>query len=100
MPLDNHIPSPFELLFGKKPKTLIPSCKKTLPSQHQDNTSHQEKNYDRQQKQAEVYDRKPGIDRRILSNMEPVYARNAIKKVREPGVTLNGPNPFREQRTL
>ena len=98
-PLDNHMPSPFELLFGRKPKTLMPSCKKTLQSRHPENRSHQEKNNERQQRQAEVYHKKAGIDRRILNNMEPVYVRNTIKKVWEPGVILNRPNPIREPRT-
>ena len=31
--------------------------------------------------------------------MEPVYVRNTIKKVWEPGVILNRPNPIREPRT-
>ena len=31
--------------------------------------------------------------------MEPVYVRNTIKKVWEPGVVLNRPNPVREPRT-
>ena len=66
----------------------MPSCKKTLQSRHPENTSHQEKSYDRQQKQAEVYDKKAGIDRRILNNMEPVYVRNTIKKVWEQVLSL------------
>ena len=31
--------------------------------------------------------------------MEPVYVRNTIKKIWEPGVILNRPNPIREPRT-
>ena len=98
-PLDSNIPSPYELLFGRKPRTLMPSSKKALQSKHADNESHQEKNIERQQRQAEVYDKKASIDKRILNNMEPVYVRNTIKKVWEPGVILNRPNPIREPRT-
>ena len=98
-PLDNHLPSPYELLYGRKPKTLMPSSKKDLQSRHPDNVNHQEKNYERQQRQAEAYDRKASIDKRILNNMEPVYVRNTIKKIWEPGVILNRPNPIREPRT-
>ena len=81
-PLDNHLPSPYELLYGRKPKTLMPSSKKDLQSRHSDNENHQEKNHERQQRQAEAYDRKAVIDKRILNNMEPVYVRNTIKKIR------------------
>ena len=45
--------------------------------------------YDRQQKQAKVYNKKAGINRRILNNMETVYVRNTVKKVWESGVILN-----------
>ena len=98
-PLDNNMPSPFELLFGRKPKTLMPTSKKTLQSQHKDSIVHQEENHLKQQRQAEVYDKKAGTDKRILNNMEPVYVRNTLKKIWEPGVVLNRPNPVREPRT-
>ena len=96
-PLDNHFPSPYEPLYGLKPKTLMP--KRKIFSQDIHNENHQEKNYERQQGQADTYDRKVGIDKRFLNNMEPVYVRNTIKKVWEPGVILNRPNPIREPRT-
>ena len=80
-PLDNKLPWPYELLFGCKPRTLLPSTKKTLQSNHPENDKHQERNYERQEKQARYYDQKAGLDRRIINNMEPVYVRNTIKKV-------------------
>ena len=61
--------------------------------------NHQERNLERQQRQAEVYDKKASTDKRILNNMEPVFVRNTIKKIWEPGVILNRPNPIREPRT-
>ena len=77
----------------------MPSSKKNLQSRHPDNVNHQEKNLERQQRQAEVYDKKASKDKRMLNNMEPVYVRNTIKKIWEPGVILNRPNPIREPRT-
>ena len=41
-----------------------------------------------------MYDKIAGIDRRILNNMEPVFVRNTIRKVWEPGVILNRLNPI------
>ena len=57
--------------------------------------NHQEKNYERQQRQAEAYDRKASTDKRVLNNMEPVFVRNTI----ELDVILNRPNPIREPTT-
>ena len=39
-PLDNNMPSSFELLFGRKPRTLMPSSKKNLQSRYSDNVNH------------------------------------------------------------
>ena len=75
------------------------SSKKNLQPKHLDNVSHQERNLERQQRQAEVYDKNASIDKRIINNMEPVYVRNTIKKIWKPGVILNIPNPIRELRT-
>ena len=80
-PLNNNMPSPSRLLFGRKPRTLMPSSKKNLQSRHPDNMNHQVRNLERQQRQAEVYDKKASIDKRILNNMEPVFVRNTIKKI-------------------
>ena len=95
-PLDNHLPSLYELLYGHKPKSLIPSSKKNLQSRHPDNENNQEKNYERQPRQGDTYDRKAGIDKRILNNTEPVHVRNTIKKVSEPCAILNRQNPIRD----
>ena len=50
----------------------MPRSKKDLQSKHPDNADHQEKNFDRQQRQAEVYDKKASVDKRVLNDMEPV----------------------------
>ena len=39
------LPSPYELLYGHKPKTQMSSSQKDLQSRHPDNENHQEKNY-------------------------------------------------------
>ena len=67
------MPSSYKLLFGRKPRTLMPSSKKNLQSRHPENMNHQVRNLERQQRQAEVYDKKAKIDKRILNNMEPVW---------------------------
>ena len=99
IPLDNNMPLPNELLFGRKPRILTSSSKKNLQSRHPDPVNNQERNLERQQGQSEDYDKKTSIDKRILNNMEPVNVRNTIKKIWEPGVISNRPNPIREPRT-
>ena len=47
-PLDNNMPSLFELLFVKKPRILMPSSKKNLQSRHPDNMNHHVRNLERQ----------------------------------------------------
>ena len=77
-PLDDQTPSPHELLFGRKPQTILPSSRSTLKSKHPDSDLHQEANQKRQEKQAVFYDRKAGSDKRPLNNREPVFVWNAL----------------------
>ena len=63
-PFDSQIPSPYELLFGRKPQTTLPSTRSTLKSKHLYDDLHQEANQKRQEKQAEFYDHKAGNDKR------------------------------------
>ena len=98
-PLDSQIPSPYELLFGRKPQTTLPSARSALKSKHPYDELHQEANQKRQEKQAEFYDRKAGNDKRILNNMEPVFVRNTLKSTWEPAIVLNRPKPIPNPRT-
>ena len=98
-PLDSNLPSPYELLFGRKPKTVLPTTNTNLQSNHPDDEHHKIYNQARQEKQAEMYNRKVGMDRKVFNNMEPVYVRNTLKKIWEPGVILNRPNPIQKPRT-
>ena len=67
-PLDKQLPSPHELLFGRKPQTMLPNTKRFLKSNHPQNEIYQEVNQHRQMKQAEFYNRKTGSDQRALKN--------------------------------
>lgn len=98
-PLDNKTPSPYELLFGRKPRTLIPSTKSNMKSKHPENDSHLEANNQRQSKQATFYNIKAGNDKDELKNMQPVYVRNTLKEIWEPATVLNRPNPAQNPRT-
>ena len=45
-PIDSNTPSPYELLFGRKPRSLLPCSDKTIASLHPDTERHQEVNLD------------------------------------------------------
>ena len=98
-PLDNNMPSPYELLYGRKPRSLLPSTKRSLQSQHPEDEVHQEVNKNIQERQEEFYNKKTGPDKKVFNNMEKVYVRNTLQKVWEPATILNRPNPIREPRT-
>ena len=57
-PLDDHFPSPYELLCGLKPRSPLPTSNLGLQSKHPGNTAHQEANLQKQITQAEFYNRK------------------------------------------
>ena len=54
-PLDSQLPSPYELLFGRKPQTMLPSMRSSLKSKHPQNEFRQEVNHHRQVRQAELF---------------------------------------------
>ena len=43
-PLDDNLPSPYELLFYRKPRSFIPGCLRTSKSRHPENDQHIEQN--------------------------------------------------------
>ena len=98
-PLDDRMPSPHELLFGRKPQTALPDRRSTLKSKHPDNDLHHEANHRRQERQAVFYDRKAGSDKRPPSKQEPVFVWNSPKNIWQPGTVLNRPQPMERPRT-
>jgi hypothetical protein len=79
-PLDNQMPSPYELLFGRRPQTMLPSTRSVLKSQHPQDDAHQEANQQRQAKQAQFYDKKASSDKRILENMDVSVRKKHFKE--------------------
>ena len=98
-PLSDQMPSPHELLFGRKPQTTLPSSRSALKSKHPVDDLHQEANQTRQERQAVFYDRKAGSDRKTLNNREPVFVWNTLKNTWQPGTVLNRPQPMERPRT-
>ena len=66
-PLDKDLPSPYELLYGQKPRSPLPTSNLALQSKHPGNTAHQEANLQKQITQAEFYNRKASCDKRVLN---------------------------------
>ena len=87
-PIDSSTPSPYELLFGRKPRNLLPSSNKALASQHPHDAQHQLANQKRQQSQATSYNRKASKDLRPLQPGEPVDVYDTIKRIWEPASVI------------
>ena len=98
-PLDDHLPSPYELLYGRKPRSPLLSSNFALQSRHPANDAHQEANLQKQTKQAEFYNKRASCDKRVLNSFEPVYVWNSRKHIWEQGRIFNRQNPDREPRT-
>ena len=71
-PLNTDMPSPFELLHGRKPRSHLPIPKHSLQSTHPENEVHQQVNRAIQEKQEEFYNKTVGPNKPIFNNMDPV----------------------------
>ena len=80
-PIDSNLPSPYELLFGRKPKSFLPS-KLTNSDQHLPAM------LKRQEDQAKFYNRRAGPDQRQLNPGEDVNVYNTLAKVWEPATVV------------
>ena len=98
-PLDDQVPSPHELMFGRKPQTRLPCSRSTLKSKHPSDDLHQKANQRRQERQAAFYNRKTESDKRPLNPQEPVFVWNTLKKTWQRATVLNRPQPTEQPRT-
>ena len=99
-PLSHNMPSPYELIYGRKPRILIPSSNHALQLTHADNDQHKDMNQLIQEKQAKYYNKKASqTDRRPLHIGEPVYVYNTLTKMWDKGEINMIPNPTSEPRT-
>ena len=98
-PLDDHLPSPYELLYGRKPRSPLLTSHLALQSKHPSNAAHQEANLQKQTNQAEFNNRRASCDKRVLNKSEPVYIWNSRQRIWDQGKIFNRQNPKREPRT-
>ena len=98
-PLDDNLPSPYELLFNRKPRSFIPGCQRTTKSRHPENDQHIEQNQRRQEDQARFYNKKATHDRKPFQPGEPVNIYNTINKEWEPGTVVRQDQQEAEPRT-
>ena len=92
-PLDGTMPSPYELLFNRKPNTFLPTAEKALNPTHPNYEDHLLQNQRRQQDQAKSYDRRHGANLRELYPSEPVSVYNTINRMWEPGYVVQQTQP-------
>ena len=84
--------SPYELVYGRKPRMLTPSGNHALQASHADNLDNRDMNQLYQEKQAEYYDRKASqTDRRPLHPNELVYVYNILTKKWDKSKIMNIP---------
>ena len=83
-PLSDDLPSPYELLFGRKPAVFLPRRAWGIPG-HPDHDQHLESNQKKQQGQAYHYNQRHSSDKRQLHSGEPVDIYNTLTKSWEPG---------------
>ena len=98
-PLDDNLPSPYELLFNRKPRSFIPGCQRTTKSRHPENDQHIEQNQRRQEDQARFYNEKATHDRKSFQPGEPVNIYNTTNKEWEPGTVVRQDQQEAEPRT-
>ena len=98
-PLDDNLPSPYELLFNRKPRSFIPGCQRTTKSRHPENDQHIEQNQRRQEDQARFYNKKATHDRKPFQPGEPVNIYNTTNKEWEPGTVVRQDQQEAEPRT-
>ena len=83
-PLSDDLPSPYELLFGRKPMGLIPHARRGA-SEHPNHDTHVLSNQQRQQTQAYYYNQLHHSEKRPLHPGEPVSIYNTLTKSWDPG---------------
>ena len=95
-PIDDSLPSPNELLFGRQPRSLLPNSDIALQSRHPATEAHQMANQHRRKKQAESYNVQASKEKDTLKDGEKVYVRNTLKKM---GIGKHTYSPKRHPRT-
>lgn len=98
-PLDHNLPSPYEILFGRKPRLLLPQAHSILRPKHTDYDQHLRVNEQRQDNQAHYYNMKTGYDMRPMRDNEPAYSWNTLRNTWEPVTVVNRPDPDGQPRT-
>ena len=87
-PLCDNLPSPFEMLFGRKPVVLLPRTDWGINKQSS-RDSHIESNQQRQDVQARYYNQRNHTDKRTLYPGEPVSIYNTLTRSWDPGHVVN-----------
>ena len=85
--------SSYELLFGRRPRTMLPTAA-TLERRH----TTKEMNKTKQSRNN--YDWHSSQEKEILDTMELIYAKDTLHSIWIPGTVLNRPKLIKEPRTI
>lgn len=98
-PLDDHLPSPYELLFNRKPRSFLPTTERAHRSRHLQDDQHQERNTKRQEDQARFYNARASHDRNPLRPGDAADVYNTLTKQWEPAEIVRQDQPQQQPRT-
>ncbi len=98
-PLDDHLPSPYEMLFNRKPRSFLPTTEGRHRSRHPRVDHHLQHNEKRQKDQARFYNAKASHDRAPLKPGEAVDVYNTIIKEWEPATVMRQDHLADQPRT-
>ena len=91
-PKNNDMQSSSELLFSRKPRTMLPTARGRLQSCHSGKeTPPKKKNEQNQAKQKQNYGRHFSQKNEILDIMKPIYARDTLRNIWITSTVLKKP---------
>ena len=93
------MPSSYELLFSRKPRTMLPTARGRLQSCHSGKETPKKKNEQNQAKQKQNYDWHSSQGKEILDIMKPIYARDTLSNIWITSTVFNRSQSIREPKT-
>ena len=92
------MPSSYELLFSRKPRTMLPTVRERLQSCHSGKETPPKKLTKPSRAETELC-RHSSQGKEILNIIKPIYARDTLSNIWITGTVPNKPQPIREPKT-
>ena len=92
------MPSSYELLFSRKPRTILPTARERLQSCHSGKETPPKKWTKPSKAETELWQTFQ-LGKKILNIMKPIYARDTLSNIWITGTVLNRIQSVREPKT-